>query len=154
MLGEKAYANQALIFIKNKNYDAAVEIAEEMHQKYPRSYLSSFTLAKAYFWKERFDDAEKRCKEAVALAKTPDEKYPAYFLLASIEIALSKPKEAYLSLKNIPRTVMSEQYWELMVLLDCILDRDSTADFSRLYAANKEAAAKLILDMLLKYKQK
>ncbi len=152
MLSEKAYMKQVMLYLKNKDYASAVKIAEQMHANYPNSYASSFALAKAYFWSNHFDDAERLCREAIGRAKTSEQKYSSYFLIASVYIALSNPEAAYKSLKKIPRSTMSEQYWELMVLLDSILGKDSSKDFARLHAINREAAGKLLLDIMLKYK--
>lgn len=152
VLSEKAYANQIFSYIKNKEYEKALNTALDMHSHYPKSYISNIAVSKAYFWLGRNANAEKYALKAISASKNRRDTDSARLLLAIIYVQDEQFKKAYDMLDKIPRSTLNPIYWELKVILDLILDKNSSQDFKRLYAINYEAAEHLLLDILIRYK--
>ncbi len=73
----------ALLLIEERHWDEAITISRELLKEYPDSRTFTWTLAKAYFGKEDWRNAEAVYKRLIHLIKTgqPDAPYPLVFAL-------------------------------------------------------------------------
>ncbi|MDO9575641.1 MAG: tetratricopeptide repeat protein [bacterium] len=73
----------ALLLIEESDWDEAITILQELLKEYPDSRTFTWTLAKAYFGKEDWRNAEAVYKRLIHLIKTgqPDAPYPLVFAL-------------------------------------------------------------------------
>ncbi|GEM_PF-4825066 len=147
-LSEKAYSKLVLGYIQHHRYEEALAIAQQMRDKFPNSYTSTFILSKAYFWKGDYANAAKYGEESIKLAASNEDKFTASMLTASAYIELSKPESAFTLLSAIPKSNMSSEYLEMKIILDIMMQRDAIPDFKRLHAINARAAEKLLYDLL------
>ena len=76
----------ALLLIEEEDWDEAIKISEELLKEYPYSRTFTWTLAKAYFGKEDWRNAEAVYKRLIHLIKTgqPDALYPLVFAMGKL----------------------------------------------------------------------
>ena len=83
--------NQAVIFLKNEDYEKALELLKESISLDDSIYQAHYEISRVYYLQEKYEKAIKHAKEAIFL----EEKYsPPYRLLAAIYEKMGNMEES------------------------------------------------------------
>ncbi len=143
-LSKRGYTKQAIIHIRNKDFESAYRLTKEFVERYDKEMIAHFLLAKSAFWLDRFDEAAGEARKAFNLAKKEDMATCA-ILAGTAYFELKEYRKGLELLKEVEGMGKTEGLEELLFLFSMAAEDPEGAakHLGDLYDLNRERTDKI-----------
>jgi tetratricopeptide (TPR) repeat protein len=142
---ENSFVKQILIYLKNRQYEMAVDLSGEFTERFPDALISHYLLAKSHYKIEKFQNALKEAHKAFNLAESKEDMVAVGVFLACAYYELRRYKKGYEVLKTI-RDLDDPRIEKAMFILSLCTNDPKTAmiHVDTLYKINKKVAGQFV----------
>jgi hypothetical protein len=146
----KAFVRQITLYINNKDYQKAHELAKEFSVKFPDKMISHFLLSKACFGIRDFEGSKLEGRKAFNMSHAYADMLACALQTSMAYLETKEYQKGFLLLKEMEKKGQSEELELALVTFSLALKNEAEAldHIKRLFALNEELAMDLARRMI------
>ncbi len=145
-LGKNAYTKQMALYIKNRDYQRAIDFGKEFTREFPDEMIAHFLLAKAAFSLGNYEESKTEGRKAFNLAKSNDDMVTCAVLTSAAYFELHEYSKGLEFLRKMEDIKKTEDLETLLFVFSLALrdEKEALKHIEHLYELNEETAEDLI----------